>query len=221
HLLRSPRRAPRIVRPPRRDRARGPLHLSHRGLWRRVPRGARGGVTMRAFTPSSPAVVGILAGLLLATLLAGFALTRLRRIGLARALAWALVIGAAFVAERIVRDEAAGVRMLAICAVTLFAMKGVVSVEDQAQGGARLAPAPWFAFAAGWPGMRPQLFQRLGGPDARSRELLRRGLVRLALGALLVGLARLAWIGSGSRALTALLLLPGVSLVLHFGLFNL
>jgi D-alanyl-lipoteichoic acid acyltransferase DltB (MBOAT superfamily) len=36
-----------------------------------------------------------------------------------------------------------------------------------------------------------------------------------------VALARLAWVGTGSRLLATALLLPGLSLMLHFGAFNL
>jgi alginate O-acetyltransferase complex protein AlgI len=47
------------------------------------------------------------------------------------------------------------------------------------------------------------------------------GLARSLTGLALVALACLAWVGTGSRALGTALLLPGLSLVLHFGLFNL
>jgi hypothetical protein len=174
-----------------------------------------------AYTPHSASAAWEVIALLFATLLSGFLLTRLRRAGLARALAWILVLGASTGAERLTAAEPKGVRMLAICAVTLVAMKGIVTVEHQAQGGQRLAAWSWFAFAACWPGMRPPLFDNLGARIEGGGPLIVKGVVRLVLGAALIGLSRLAVIETGSKVLATALLLPGLSLVLHFGLFNL
>src|SRR5690349_19725432 len=156
---------------------------------------------MEAFTPRSMEIVVAMLALLAATLVAAFAVGHLRRVALARALAWSLVIAAAVSAERITRLDAVGARMLAICAVTLIAMKGVVSVEHRAQGGAPLSARQWLLFAA-WPGMRPALFLPPTSPANASEPsgagaLLVRGVVRLAIGAALLGLARAAWILTG------------------------
>jgi alginate O-acetyltransferase complex protein AlgI len=73
--------------------------------------------------------------------------------------------------------------------------------------------------------MRPALFLHAGGP-ARSGagRLLVSGTRNLALGVVLCILARVVWVSVsaeyGSRLLATALLLPGISLVLHFGLFN-
>jgi alginate O-acetyltransferase complex protein AlgI len=166
-------------------------------------------------------VVAVITALLVFTLLTGFVLTRLRPGPLPRALGWILVLGAAGGAERLSANEPAGVRMLAICAVTLWAMKGIVTIEHQIQRGERLPAIAWFAFAAGWPGMRPVLFASMGKPVSGAGDLLLRGALRLGLGAALIGLAHLSLRATGSRVLATALLLPGVSLVLHFGLFNL
>jgi alginate O-acetyltransferase complex protein AlgI len=69
--------------------------------------------------------------------------------------------------------------------------------------------------------MRPAVFARLGErrlPGAG--RLLVRGLVRLALGAALFVLARRAWAVGWTLVATALAL-AGLSLMLHFGVFNL
>ena len=176
---------------------------------------------MSAYTPSGPLVVWAGAALLLAILGLGLAVTRIRRPGAARLAAWTLVAAAFACAERLSAGEPAGFRMLAIIAALLYAMKAVAGVEERLSGGPQLSPARWLAFAAAWPGMRPALFARLGErrlPGAG--RLLARGLVRLALGAALFLLARRAWAAGWILAATALAL-PGLSLMLHFGVFNL
>jgi hypothetical protein len=173
---------------------------------------------MSAFTPTSFGVVAAVIGALAAVLAAGFAITRVRSIPLARGLAWSLVIGAVVLAELLTAAEPAGVRMVAIIGLLLYAMKPVVAVES----GTRLSALRWLAFAALWPGMRPALFAKTS-PAARSgaAELMVDGLVRMALGAALIALGRFVWSTTESRVAAAALILPGISLVLHFGLFNL
>ena len=160
--------------------------------------------------------------ILCAVLILGYLITRVRPTRAARVAAWALVVASVAGVERLDAGEPAGVRMLAIIGTLLFAMKAVVAVEARATGGKRLAWWRWLGFAALWPGMRPGPFAR---PPRRrlpgSGRLLGMGLARLVAGPALVALARLAWVGTGSRMLATALLLPGLSLVLHFGLFNL
>lgn len=152
----------------------------------------------------------------------GFAVTRIRAHLPARALAWLLVAVGLALVLLVCRGEPALFRMLAICGVVLFAMKAVVAVEDAARHDRRPGAVAWLAWAAAWPGMRPELFLDI---PWRSRPgagaLLRKGAVRLALGAALLLAARLAFDATASTLLTAALALPGLSLVLHFGLFNL
>ncbi len=174
---------------------------------------------MSAYAPSGPLVVCAGTALLLAVVGLGLGITRLRRPEVARLVAWLLALAALAGAERLTAAEPPGFRMLAIIGALLFALKAVVGVEEQAAGGPRLSPLRWLAFAAAWPGMRPSLFSRLGErrlPGAG--RLILRGLARLALGAALFVLARRAW-AAGSPFATALAL-PGLSLILHFGAFN-
>jgi Membrane bound O-acyl transferase family len=96
-----------------------------------------------------------------------------------------------------------------------------VSVEAGVRDGTRLPPLRWLAFATLWPGMRPALFARLQPGRPGARPLLSRGLVHVALGASAFLLARLSWRLTGSTFLAALLLLPALSLLLHFGAFDL
>lgn len=176
---------------------------------------------MSAYLPrSATATLGTLA-ILAVVLSLGYLVTRVRPAGAARLAAWSLVVAAVAGVERLDARESAGVRMLAIIGALLFAMKAVVAVEAQAAGGRRLGWGRWLGFAALWPGMRPDPYARAAaGPLPGSGQLLGMGLARLAAGAALVALARLAWVGTGSRTLATAALLPGLSLAVHFGVFN-
>jgi alginate O-acetyltransferase complex protein AlgI len=99
-------------------------------------------------------------------------------------------------------------------------LKAVVSVEERIGGGVSLSPVRWLAFAAAWPGMRPSLFAGLGSRSLPGGlRLMASGAVRLAAGAFLFLAARYAW-AEGHAILATALVLPGLSLLLHFGIFN-
>ncbi len=105
--------------------------------------------------------------------------------------------------------------------VVLFLVMKIVMLAAYRRDGRRLSLPRTFAFVFLWPGMKPSTFEERGpGPLAGTDHLLADGFVRLGLGALLVAVGRAAWIETGSRWLTAALLLPGISLVLHFGVLN-
>jgi alginate O-acetyltransferase complex protein AlgI len=160
-------------------------------------------------------------------LLVGFVITRLQSVGWARALAWMFVALGTMGVERLAADEPAGVRMVAIIAALFLGMKAVVGVEAAGNNGLRLKAWRWISFVLGWPGMRPALFAHAGEPAlAGAGSLIWLGMKRLALGALFIAAARSAWIYSPSemtdataRIVPTLLLLAGLNLVLHFGLF--
>jgi alginate O-acetyltransferase complex protein AlgI len=173
-----------------------------------------------AYLPAHPVTVWAGTGLLAATLLAGFAVSRIRRLETARWAAWGLVLVVMVAAERLTASEPPGFRMLGLIGALLYAMKAVVTVETRAAGDRPLGPARWFAFAAAWPGMRPALFAGTG-PRRGGGALVRQGLARLLAGVLLFGLARWAWLGTESLVLSTVLTLPALSLILHFGIFNL
>lgn len=176
---------------------------------------------MPSFTASSPALA--LSGAALVGVLAlGLLTSRLRSPAWSRALAWTSVVAGLAAALVACRDEPAGFRMLAICGVVLFAMKGVVAVEDALHHDRRLGVVSWLAWAAAWPGMRPELFAAIPWrPRPGAAALLVKGAVWLSLGAALLLAARVVHDATHSHALTAALALPGLSLVLHFGVFNL
>jgi alginate O-acetyltransferase complex protein AlgI len=175
---------------------------------------------MTGYRPSSIEIPLLLVGILAATIALGLLLTRRRR-AWAPETAWLLAAAAVGAAERVTAREPGGLRMLALCAALFFGMKAIVGVSDLARGAAPLSSARWLAFTVGWPGMWPRTFARKSGPPrAGGGRLLTDGLLRFAAGAALVGAARLVWIWSGSRWVATALLLPGLSFMLHFGLFT-
>lgn len=175
---------------------------------------------MNAYLPSDPRVAWTGAALLVLTLALGFAISRIASPRLARTAAWSLVILALIGVERLTAGESAGLRMLGIAGAVLYALKAVVSVEERIASGVTLSPLRWFAFAAGWPGMRPSLFADLGTRSLPGGfRLMASGAVRLAAGGLLFLAARFAW-AEGQVILATALALPGLSLILHFGIFN-
>ena len=176
---------------------------------------------MNAYIPRGQTLAAVAAALA-ATLLVGLIIGRCRPGSRARLAAWMLVVASTFGMERLTADEPAGFRMLAIIGALLWSMKGVVSVEAAALGGKPLSIGRWLGFAALWPGMRPGPFARAGaGPSSGGLALMGDGLVRLSAGSALIVAARLVWVRTGSLPLATVLLLPGLSLVLHFGIFNL
>jgi len=104
-------------------------------------------------------------------------------------------------------------RMLACVGVTFVTMKIIVARLS----GATLQPAQWLAFAA-WPGMRPAIFSRLGGPASTGAiEILLGGIRNVIAGALLLAISvqLRAW-----PLVATLIAFPALSLMLHFGLFD-
>jgi alginate O-acetyltransferase complex protein AlgI len=169
---------------------------------------------VESYVPASPSVAAVLGAALLLVLLAGRLLTR--------ATAWTLLLVGTAGVERLTAAEPPGFRMLALIAFALLSLKCIVVVEERASGMEPMSFRSWLGFAAGWLGMQPRLFARpRRGPLPGSSALLASGAVHLAIGALLVLAARLAWTATHSRLLATLLLLPGLSFVVHFGLCSL
>ena len=183
---------------------------------------------MNGYSPNDPATLGVVGIVLVATLAGGLILGRLPPRWYARLLAWMLTIGATAGVERLCRDEPAGVRMLAIIGGLLFGMKAVVTVEARADGMPALPAWKWLCFAALWPGMRPAIFAKTGGKrQAGAWALVGAGCVRGSIGLALAFLAWLVWhhgrplLSDAIACVVAtVLLLIGVSLVVHFGVFN-
>lgn len=142
--------------------------------------------------------------------------------GASRLIAWSLLVFGIAAVHGIAVAEPAGVRMLALIACGLAGLKVLVVVEERARGMGPLSPSRWLGFAVLWPGMQPRLFEKQRrGPLPGAAALFRRGVLHVVSGAVLVALARLAWTRWQSLLLVSILLLPGLSLLLHFGVCNL
>lgn len=131
---------------------------------------------------------------------------------------WILVLAGVAAVERIAADDAPPWRMTALVLAGLLALKPVVVVESRLRGAPLLSLRRQLAFTFLWVGMDPAPFgKREAGREATSV----RPLVALTAGALLLAAARPAATATGSEIVAALLLLPALSLILHFGLCNL
>src|SRR5258707_1127736 len=227
-LERPPRPSVRLSRPVRRTErpvvlGRGgcagvALRLPERHLCRRA---GREPLAMSAYLPRAGDALLAALAVLSAILALALLVTHIPRSRSARTAAWALVVLAVGAAHCVTSTQPAGLRMLVVIAALLFAMKAVVSVEARARDGTRLPLRRWLAFATLWPGMRAALFAHLRPGRPGAARLLWTGLVHTALGASLFVLARLTWQVTASAALSSLLLLPALSLLLHFGAFDL
>jgi alginate O-acetyltransferase complex protein AlgI len=183
---------------------------------------------VNGYTPRDPVTLALIGAVLLATLFSGLALSRLPLRSYSRLRAWMVTVGATAGAEQLSRKEPAGVRMLVIIGALLYGMKAVISVEARADGTPALSAGRWLGFAALWPGMRPGPFANAG----RARQpgawpLIGRGCAYALTGLALGGLAWLVWHhgcqplpAAATQFLATVLLLPGLSLALHFGIFN-
>lgn len=183
---------------------------------------------MNAYMPNDVCAAMIALAALPIVLLVGYVVTRVSSVIVARSISWLMVVVGVGGMEWYTVSQPAGFRMLAIIGILLYTMKVVVATEVHLSGKARLGFWQWIGFAGFWVGMRPALFAkvpRTSRPHAAS--YFWRGAKNLALGLTLVLAARGAWLATSewdlSRRLfiSTVLLLPGVSLMLHFGAFNL
>ncbi len=173
-----------------------------------------------AYLPTSPGVFSAIAWTLVVVALVGFCVARIRSAAIARLLAWSIVLGTVGALHIGLLWQPGGFRMLALVGGLLFAMKAVVAVEAR-QEGTSLDLLSYLGFTALWFGMRPRIFaERSAAARNGAGGLVRRGIVRMAMGVVLIGAARAVAQETGSRLAATLLLLPGLSLLLHFGLFN-
>jgi len=184
---------------------------------------------MTAYIPQNPIVIAALLGFSAAVYLIGLRMHRGPPRRWQLPCAWCIAIAAVGTIVFKTADEPPGVRMLVVVGTLLWSMKLVVVVASRLDGGPTLPPERWFAFLFGWPGMQPAVFAKPAKPNwPNARKFLIRGLIRAAAGFGLMLIAR-RWItwadmppdGDFRSGLAKFLLLAGVSLMVHFGLFNL
>lgn len=177
---------------------------------------------MSAYLPSQLWVLAVLAGVLVVAMVVGYAIACRAPAAIGRPLAWTTLVLGTLGVERLTAREPPGVRMVALITFALLVMKVVVVIEERARGTTPLAFGAWLRFAGAWLGMNPRLFASVEtGPLPGAGALIRRGAMHAILGAIHVILARLAWVSARSRLLASVLVLPGLSLVVHFGFCNL
>ena len=140
-------------------------------------------------------------------------------------IAWLLFAASIAIVFLIFRNEHPVIKMLAIIAVTFTAMKIVVVPLDYAGKKFNLTFKQWAMFAGGWAGMRALPFATLGGkalPGAG--QLIWFGISRLMFGGLLImGGHELVWLQLNAgitHVLVSMILLIGLSLILHFGMLS-
>jgi len=166
--------------------------------------------------------------LLPVSLILGFYLSRISSVILARLLSWTVAGSAITAMHWYTLEQPPGFRMIAIIGITLFTMKTVIVCEVRHTKQIRLTLFQWIGFAVFWVGMRPALFADVPRSPRKDYTLfIRRGCRNILLGLSLIIVSRLTWDGRFVEdqfyrtLLVTILLLPGISLTLHFGFFNL
>ena len=162
--------------------------------------------------------------------LIGFWVAAIYRIAIARIVAWMFAVAVVLFVERMSTSEPYGTRMLLIIVALLWSMKAVVYVEARHHGRCVLTFWQWLGFCIGWFGMRAESFKKVPDrPFSDWREFIWLGLIRVVVGGALVTAAwRVAHNGDKGateielwrRWTATALLLPGLSLAVHFGFFN-
>ncbi len=153
--------------------------------------------------------------------LGGYLLYRHKSVGLS----WLLMAGAIAWVCYLFIDQHPVISMLAIIATTFNGMKVVAAAQSNRVKSFDLSLYQWLNFAIGWVGMRADLFNKLGGPALpNAGAMIRFGISRVLVGALLLLAARyMAPVLAGTTfgyVIISIVLLVGLSLILHFGLLG-
>ena len=186
---------------------------------------------MTGYWINDATLVAWLAAFILTIPIVGYWIVANPRLSTARIVGWCFVAATVLFVERTCSGEPHGTRMLLIIGALLWSMKSVVYVEAGQDGKCKLTFWQWLGFCIGWFGMRAEVFRNVPGRSSTDwSEYIWRGLIRFFAG---IALVVAAWVvaHSGSsvaadiapwRLWTAtVLLLPGLSLIVHFGCFNL
>jgi alginate O-acetyltransferase complex protein AlgI len=152
----------------------------------------------------------------------GYGLPFIKEKRIARTCSWIVVLTTIVFSTAVTLHETPLMRMLIIVFLQLLSMKNVVAVETYS-GINRLKTLQWVSFALGWFGMRPVLFEKLSAASLPFTSLAWKGISRVIVGILVLYLANRL---ESNTTLTMLfipqlLLLLGLSLILHFGILNL
>lgn len=164
----------------------------------------------------------LLLGWILLLLPTGYALPYIQNKKLARVLAWGIIISTTIFSVLISQDKPALYRMIAIVSLQLVSMKSIVMVETYS-GKPQLTIFQWLCFATTWFGMRPKLFETLAAKSLDGiGALLFKSISRIAFGFFLLYLSvQIEAFYGYSFYTSGLLMLAGISFILHFGILNL
>jgi len=157
-------------------------------------------------------------GYMILLIFAGYLLPAFRS-SIAHRVAWILAILSLVVSLIIAYHQPPVVRMLVIVIFQLVSMK-IVVYTITSERGTNLNFFQWIAFAIGWFGMRSDLFKNFPEASRPHRSLFIKGTSRIAIGLALLYLSSMPSL-QHLFFLPDILLLAGLSLVLHFGILNL
>lgn len=154
-------------------------------------------------------------------LLAGYFLPFLNHRKTARIVAWTIILSTTIFTHQITIEKPPAYRMIAIVCLLLVSMKSIVMVETYEKK-TGLNPLQWLCFV-GWFGMRPKLFEAfLSKPLSGVNALLFKSFSRILIGFELLYCSTLTDGKFAYNFYTSdLLMLAGMSFILHFGILNL
>lgn len=140
---------------------------------------------------------------------------------LSRFVAWIIAVVTLVVSCLATSGQSPLMRMVVIVFLQLLSMKIIVAAEVYSDAN-RLKKIQWLAFS-GWFGMRPALFEKLPAPALPYIHLVYKGVAAMAIGFFLLCLSFFTerFTQAPAYFITCLLLLAGVSMMLHFGILNL
>jgi hypothetical protein len=152
----------------------------------------------------------------------GYYLPFLKQKLIARTLAWIIACITVWFSSFITTGQPALLRMVVIVFLQLLSMKILVVVETYS-GENRLKVFQWLAFALGWFGMRATPFEQLPGAPLPYGKLMIKGVIRIAIGLVLLygSMIMEHFPIAATFFIPQLLLLVGISMILHFGILNL
>jgi alginate O-acetyltransferase complex protein AlgI len=176
---------------------------------------------MHAFLPDSALTIARLFALLAVEFITGFGLQYVKPSRGIQFRAWVLVVAATLIAHWITLTSSPGFRMLGLIAALFLGMKAVVGVNVRAEDGTVLPLARWFAFTAGWPGMRPGIFTGHPKPRKGFLKLSVQGFLCAVAGASLMLVAGPVWRQTHSSFIVTIFFFIGSSLLVHYGFFTL
>ncbi|WP_018344473.1 wax synthase family protein [Cytophaga aurantiaca] len=167
-------------------------------------------------------ILGILIAWAIFLLYTGYLIPYIKNLQTARIVGWTIVIGTAVFSILLTTNESPTYRMIAIATLQLVSMKVIVMVEAY-RGKPGLNVLQWLAFSLGWFGMRPNLFEVFPAkPLDGVIAFVVKGISRIIIGLLLlIASVYLQKYYAHIYFLYELVMLVGLSFILHFGILNL